>query len=65
MHNFRIFTYIGIMKHYLLHQYQVPLVRKTGGLADTVFDMADQSQPEKANGYCFVHCRFDHCHSFR
>lgn len=28
----------------------VPIVRKTGGLADTVFDMDDHSQPEMANG---------------
>ncbi|XP_011093939.1 uncharacterized protein LOC105173754 isoform X2 [Sesamum indicum] len=28
----------------------VPIVRKTGGLADTVFDMDDQSQPELMNG---------------
>ncbi|PIN02883.1 Starch synthase [Handroanthus impetiginosus] len=31
----------------------VPLVRKTGGLADTVFDMDDPLQPEKANGFVF------------
>ncbi|KAL0410339.1 UNVERIFIED_CONTAM: putative starch synthase 4, chloroplastic/amyloplastic [Sesamum latifolium] len=31
----------------------VPVVRKTGGLADTVFDMDDQSQPELANGFVF------------
>ncbi|XP_022850831.1 glycogen synthase-like isoform X2 [Olea europaea var. sylvestris] len=31
----------------------VPVVRKTGGLADTVFDMDDQSQPEMANGFVF------------
>ncbi|GJS09393.1 glycogen synthase-like protein isoform X1 [Tanacetum coccineum] len=31
----------------------VPIVRKTGGLADTVFDMDDQSQPEMANGFVF------------
>ncbi|XP_077227348.1 uncharacterized protein LOC143860546 isoform X2 [Tasmannia lanceolata] len=31
----------------------VPIVRKTGGLADTVFDMDDQSNLEKANGYVF------------
>jgi starch synthase len=30
--------------------FQVPVVRKTGGLADTVFDMDDQSNPEIANG---------------
>lgn len=31
----------------------VPVVRKTGGLADTVFDMDDHSQPEMANGFVF------------
>ncbi|KAI3443478.1 hypothetical protein Pfo_000143 [Paulownia fortunei] len=31
----------------------VPVVRKTGGLADTVFDMDDQLQPEMANGFVF------------
>uniref|UniRef100_A0A6N2KHQ1 starch synthase n=1 Tax=Salix viminalis TaxID=40686 RepID=A0A6N2KHQ1_SALVM len=31
----------------------VPIVRKTGGLADTVFDMDDQSNPEIANGFVF------------
>lgn len=31
----------------------VPIVRKTGGLADTVFDMDDESQPEMANGFVF------------
>ncbi|KAG9449378.1 hypothetical protein H6P81_009343 [Aristolochia fimbriata] len=31
----------------------VPIVRKTGGLADTVFDMDDPSKSEKANGYVF------------
>ncbi|KAI3803187.1 hypothetical protein L1987_31336 [Smallanthus sonchifolius] len=31
----------------------IPIVRKTGGLADTVFDMDDQSQPEMANRFVF------------
>ncbi|XP_015082242.1 uncharacterized protein LOC107025949 [Solanum pennellii] len=31
----------------------VPIVRKTGGLADTVFDMDNQSQTEIANGFVF------------
>ncbi|XP_017257963.1 probable starch synthase 4, chloroplastic/amyloplastic isoform X3 [Daucus carota subsp. sativus] len=31
----------------------VPVVRKTGGLADTVFDIDDHSQPEMANGFVF------------
>ncbi|XP_073132550.1 probable starch synthase 4, chloroplastic/amyloplastic isoform X5 [Henckelia pumila] len=31
----------------------IPVVRKTGGLADTVFDMDDHSQPELANGFVF------------
>ncbi|GMP36670.1 hypothetical protein CsSME_00008722 [Camellia sinensis var. sinensis] len=29
----------------------VPIVRKTGGLADTVFDMDDELHAEMANGY--------------
>lgn len=33
-----------------LPMFQVPIVRKTGGLADTVFDMDDQSHAEIANG---------------
>lgn len=37
------------MRRYFV-KYQVPVVRKTGGLADTVFDMDDQSHPEMANG---------------
>uniref|UniRef100_A0A2P2LH48 starch synthase n=1 Tax=Rhizophora mucronata TaxID=61149 RepID=A0A2P2LH48_RHIMU len=35
----------------------IPIVRKTGGLADTVFDMDDQSNQEMANGYMTSHCR--------
>ncbi|KAJ8532069.1 hypothetical protein K7X08_011992 [Anisodus acutangulus] len=31
----------------------VPIVRKTGGLADTVFDMDDQSHSEITNGFVF------------
>lgn len=31
----------------------VPIVRKTGGLADTVFDLDDASQPEISNGFVF------------
>lgn len=34
----------------LLLLYQVPVVRKTGGLADTVFDLDDQPNHEMANG---------------
>lgn len=30
--------------------FQVPVVRKTGGLADTVFDLDDQPNHEMANG---------------
>lgn len=33
-----------------LYLFQVPIVRKTGGLADTVFDMDNQSHTEIANG---------------
>uniref|UniRef100_A0A803MES6 Starch synthase, chloroplastic/amyloplastic n=1 Tax=Chenopodium quinoa TaxID=63459 RepID=A0A803MES6_CHEQI len=31
----------------------VPIVRRTGGLADTVFDMDDQSKHEVSNGFVF------------
>lgn len=31
----------------------IPLVRKTGGLADTVYDVHDQLNEEKANGFVF------------
>lgn len=31
----------------------IPIVRKTGGLADTVYDVDDQSNLEKANGFVF------------
>ncbi|GAB4854054.1 hypothetical protein Ancab_022635 [Ancistrocladus abbreviatus] len=31
----------------------VPIVRKTGGLADTVFDMDDRSNHEMSNGFVF------------
>ena len=34
------------------------LLRKTGGLADTVFDMDDQSNHEMANGYSIFICSF-------
>ena len=38
--------------------FQVPVVRKTGGLADTVFDMDDQSNQETANGWFIALCEF-------
>lgn len=38
--------------------FQVPVVRKTGGLADTVFDMDDPSNHEKANGYILLFFNF-------
>lgn len=31
----------------------VPVVRRTGGLADTVHDVDDSNCPELANGFCF------------
>ncbi|XP_057768134.1 uncharacterized protein LOC130988333 [Salvia miltiorrhiza] len=49
----------------------VPLVRKTGGLADTVFDMDNQSHFEIANGFVFegidegsLNCALDRAFSF-
>ncbi|KAI3715231.1 hypothetical protein L6452_22204 [Arctium lappa] len=45
-------TYLHMPIYEALESY-VPIVRKTGGLADTVFDMGDQSQSEMANGFVF------------
>ncbi|KAA8522656.1 hypothetical protein F0562_009182 [Nyssa sinensis] len=49
----------------------VPVVRKTGGLADTVFDIDDLSQPEIANGFVFegidegsLNCALDRSFSY-
>lgn len=33
-------------------------MRKTGGLADTVFDMDDQSNHNRANGYSICVCAY-------
>ena len=42
----------GLNQLYSLHYGTPPIVRRTGGLADTVFD-ADQNPPDKANGFVF------------
>lgn len=46
-----LFIYFYIITNFIIiFNIQVPIVRKTGGLADTVFDMDDESHPEIANG---------------
>ncbi|KAK9930794.1 hypothetical protein M0R45_018105 [Rubus argutus] len=49
----------------------VPVVRKTGGLADTVFDMDDESNHEMENGFVFegideasLNCALDRAFAF-
>ena len=52
----KLITYRLIhMQMYSMRYGTVPVVRKTGGLADTVFDMDQKHIPaEKRNGFTFV-----------
>ena len=45
----------GLNQMYSMAYGTVPVVRKTGGLADTVVDANDSSNPNPANGFVFDH----------
>lgn len=50
-----IFEPCGLTQLIALKYGAIPIVRKTGGLADTIFDVDDPSvAPEKGNGYVFI-----------
>lgn len=50
-----MFEPCGLTQMIALRYGTVPIVRKTGGLADTVFDLEASDVPqEKRNGFCFV-----------
>eukprot|EP00271_Cylindrocystis_brebissonii_P008931 TRINITY_DN2346_c1_g1_i1.p1 TRINITY_DN2346_c1_g1~~TRINITY_DN2346_c1_g1_i1.p1 ORF type:complete len:1210 (+),score=398.35 TRINITY_DN2346_c1_g1_i1:1220-4849(+) len=49
-----LFEPCGLTQLIALRYGVIPIVRKTGGLADSVFDVDDESVPEaKKNGFCF------------
>lgn len=57
--NYMLSADYSMMKSFGIQMlFQVPVVRKTGGLADTVFDMDDPSNHEKANGYILLFFNF-------
>lgn len=50
-----LFEPCGLTQMIALRYGAIPLVRKTGGLADTVFDQDDAKiPPSKRNGFCFA-----------
>lgn len=50
-----LFEPCGLTQLMAMRYGTIPLVRKTGGLADTVFDIDFDPQKDRANGYVFEH----------